>query len=126
MATDIGAFGLGFVQFVLPLIAAYFSYVIYKHNRLATAWWAVTVALILLAFNRITAIINEFNFLPEFAGHVKLLDQVMFPLIISLLLIWGLWTMKKSFESFDVVERNISKKAAIFAKKKPVKRKRKK
>lgn len=122
-------FLVGIIQVALPIIAAHYSYVIYRHNRLAKAWSAVTVALILFAVNRIAALINEFNYLPEFTGHIKLIDQVFLPFFVGILLIWGLWTMKNHFETFDIIEKKIAQKAKLFGKKsvkKKSKRKKKK
>ena len=101
---------LEFIQIVVQFTAAYFSYVIYKYNRLCKAWLAVVVGLVLMAFRRVTALLIELSGAPTSTDPVRFLDRVLLPFAISVLLLWGLWSMKKNFESFEVVEKRVSEK----------------
>jgi hypothetical protein len=94
---------LGFLQIIFQAIAAYFSFVIYRFNRLNKAWLFVTFALILMTFRRITASLIEFSLISNFSGTIALLDRIILPFLISIFLFLGLWAMLKNFESFEVV-----------------------
>ena len=100
---------LGFLQIILQALAAYFSYLIFRFNRLNYAWLSVTMALILMTFRRITALIIELGLIPQMTGTISMVDRIILPTIISILLLIGLWSMFKNFENFDVVEKKVKK-----------------
>ncbi len=114
---------LELIQIVVQFTAAYFSYVIYKYNRLYKAWLAVVVGLVLMAFRRVTALLIELSRAPASTDPVRFLDRVLLPFTISVLLLWGLWSMKKNFESFEVVEKRVSEKVKSLNKFRKKKRK---
>ncbi len=116
MAVDPIVAGLGAVQIIVQLVAVYFSYVIYKYNRLNKAWLAITLALILMTIRRITASAIEFGAFANLSGPLQFVDRVGLPSLISILLLLGLWSMKNQFESFDVIEKNVKYKISQLAK----------
>lgn len=101
---------LGVLQIVLQAIAAYFSYKIFVFNRVRRWWLAVTFALILMTFRRITALLIELRWLGSFSGAISDIDRIVLPFLISVLLLWGIYVMFKNFQDFDVVERIVDRK----------------
>lgn len=109
---------LGIIQIVVQFAAAYFSYRIYKYNRLNQAWLAVTWALVFMTLRRITALMIELKYISSFSGWIADLDRIILPFIISILLFWGFLAMLKNFENFEVVEKKVRKKINLFKKNK--------
>lgn len=107
---------LGIVQIVMQAFAAYFSYKIYLFNRINKVWLAVTFALIIMTFRRITAFMIEINYLSAFRGSIADLDRIILPTLISVLLLYGLWAMYKNFENYEVVEKKVRDKIKHFRK----------
>lgn len=106
---------MAIIQIIIQFIAAFFSYKIYTYNRVAKPWLAVTVAFILMGFRRITALLTGFGYLPNLEGLLLWLDRILLPFLISVFLVWGIWTMLKQFESFDVIERKMTEKMKKFS-----------
>jgi hypothetical protein len=104
------------VQIIVQFVAAFFSYKIYTYNRLAKSWLAVVAALILMGFRRMTALLTQFNLIPDLEGSLLWLDKILLPFLISILLVWGIWSMKKQFESFRVIEDKMTEKVKLFSK----------
>lgn len=102
----IGSF-LGILQIIIQAIAAYYSYKIYSFNRLNGGWLALTFALILMTFRRITALLIEFSLLAKFGGWLDFTDRILLPTLISIFLLVGLIVMYKNFEDFEVVEKKV-------------------
>ncbi len=96
---------LGVLQIIIQIVAAYFSYKIYKYNRLSKAWLAVFLALIVMTFRRFTALAINLGVLKQFSGSIQFIDSIGLPFIISVFLLIGLWSMSRSFENFEVVEK---------------------
>jgi uncharacterized membrane protein len=99
---------------IIQLAAVHFSYEIYRFNRLHNQWLAVTVALILMACQGAFALIFELGYLRNLAGLVSVLNRVTLPLIISLFLLAGLWSMKRNFEKFEVIHQTTCEKLRQF------------
>jgi len=102
-------------QIALLLFAAYFAHRIYTFNRIANVWLAVPIALTLLAFRQ-TLTLFKIDFLENLFGQFVILDTLFIPLLISIFLAQGMWVLAKSFENFDVVERNVEDKVKNFSK----------
>ena len=105
------------LSIVGSIIAAYFSYEIYKYNRVDRSWLAVTAAFVLIIFRRGMGAAYDLGFFPELGEALKSAEGALLVLI-SILYIWGFWSMKKRFESFDIVEKEAGKKAKAFEGKK--------
>lgn len=103
----------GILSVVISIFAAYFSYGVYRYNRLSKAWLAVTVAFILVIVQRSIRFIATANYFSELRIILDSLDGSIL-LVTSILFIWGLSSMKKNFEKFDVVEKNVEKKTQNF------------
>ena len=107
----------GVVSVVGSLIAAYLSYEIYRYNRLSKAWLAVTVAFILIIFRRAIGFATEAGVWLEYRPVLKFVESVLL-ILISVLYILGFWSMKRSFETFDVVEKKVQDKVKAFRQRK--------
>jgi hypothetical protein len=112
MSLDINSL-LGIFQIVVQFVAAYFSYKIYLFNKENYGWISVTVALVLMSFRRITALLIGLKYISALGGWVALLDRLILPSIISLLLFGGLWSMLKNFENFRVIETKVKTKLKV-------------
>ncbi len=104
------------VQIIVQFVAAFFAYKIYTYNRLAKPWLAVVAAFVLMGFRRMTALLTKFSLMPSLGSSLLWLDQVFLPFIISIFLVWGIWSMQKQFESFRVIEDRMTKKVKLFSK----------
>jgi len=113
MAVDITTTIIGIFSIIGSVVASYLSYIIYKYNRLAKAWLAVTAAFVLIIFRRGLGFVTEFGFLPEARSTLKFIEGILL-LVISVLYIWGFWSMKKNFEKFEVVEKRAKEKIELF------------
>lgn len=102
---------LGIIQILLQAIAVFYSYKIYSFNRLSRGWLAVSFALVLMTFRRITALLIELKILPNLEGWLAHVDRIILPTLISIFLLIGLYGMFKNFENFDVVEKKVKKLA---------------
>lgn len=104
------AITLGVLQIILQAIAAYYSYRIFSFNRLNWGWLAMTFALVLMTFRRVTAILIETKFLSVFSGIISDLDKIILPAVISVFLLVGLFVMFKNFRNFDLIEKKVKSK----------------
>lgn len=115
MTNDMLDTGLGIAAIVASIIAAYISYLVYKHNRLKTAWLAITAAITLMVLRRVLRFISETGQYPDL-NDLLITASWVTVLAISVLLIIGLWSLKGSFERYDLVEKRAEKKLADFSK----------
>jgi hypothetical protein len=95
------------------IIATYLSYVIYKYNRVSKAWLAVTLAFLLIIFRRSLGFAINLDLFTTLGPTLKSIENTLL-LIISILYILGFWSMKKSFETFDIIEKKTRKKIKHF------------
>ena len=111
---------IGTTSIIGSIIAAYLSYVVYTYNRTSQTWLAVTMAFIVIVFYRTIVFATDFGLYGLSSSFLKSVEGVLFVIIITLF-IWGFWSMKRSFETFDVVEKRARKKIRAFDR--PVKKK---
>ena len=102
----------GILDILLQLTAAFFAVRIYKYNQLNKLWLAVPAGFLMMAVRRVIAILVYTEILTTI--DLPLLDSVLFPLVISLLLVFGIWSMSKNFTDFKILEKNVSKKVHSF------------
>lgn len=93
-------FVIGILSIVGSLIAAYLAYVVYKYNFISRGWLALSLAFILIIFRRCLRLIIEFGAAPNMTTAIIFTENILL-LIISALNIWGLWSLKKSFDSLN-------------------------
>ena len=105
---------LGVLQIIIQFIAAYFSYVIYKYNRLSKAWLAVFLALMLMTVRRFIVLFVELNIRAELSEPLQFIDDIILSLFVSIFLFVGLFAMKKSFETFEIIEKKTKRKLKHF------------
>lgn len=101
---------------VVQFVAAFFTYKIYQYNRLAKPWLAVVVAFLLMAVHPILNLLNELEIF-ALTGGMLWANSILLPLLVGVSITWGVWSMSKQFESFDVIEKNAAKKIAETFKK---------
>lgn len=98
--------------------AAYCAYKIYEYNRLSTGWLAIVLAFVMLVLSRIICISGDLDILKGVSPAVLKAWDVILILFTGILFITGMCSMKKSFENFDIIEKQAENKAAIFKKSK--------
>ena len=113
MAFDI-VFYSGVISIAGSLIAAYLSYIIYKYNRLSSDWLSITLAFVLIIFRRLLGFASELGMYPESRELMKSTESILLP-VISALYIWGFWSMKKTFDKYALVEKNVSAKLSAVS-----------
>jgi hypothetical protein len=96
---------LGVFAVIFQFIAAYCGYKIYKFNRESKWWIALIVAFIIQGIRRIFTIFEDLDIIKQ---NLLLDRSLMF--LTSLLIVIGLWTMMKNFESFKILQHKIKKK----------------
>lgn len=104
------------LQIIIQSVAVYYSYKIFSFNRLNNGWIALTFALVLMTFRRITALLIEMSLLQNFSGWLAYTDRIILPTLISIFLLVGLYVMFRNFDDFDVVENKV-KRAVVKNKK---------
>ena len=104
------------VSGLLQLGAAYCSYVIYRYNRLKKGWLSITGALMLMTASSVFGLLIQEGSIATNSSIIALYT-VWIPVLISLFLFTGIQSMMKSFESFDLVEKQVGGKAEEFFKK---------
>ena len=95
---------VGYMTVVAPVLVFYFSYKIYQSRRLPKGWLAVTAAIGITIARRVVAFAADYGIFPTLNEALHLADSFIIVLIIALYIV-GFWSMKKSFESFAVVEK---------------------
>lgn len=106
---------------LLQFGAAYFSFVIYRYNRLSKDWLAVTIALWILGVRGVitlfSIVIPEQATIPQwFTVYLSTFDTFTLAFTVSILLFFGLRAMKRNFESFDILEKKTKEKIKSFTK----------
>ena len=107
---------LQLVSFIMSLFAIYFSYKIYQFNRLRKAWLAITVAMTFLSIRRFIGVLDLSNFVDGLPKIIDIIDRPIIPFITMTLLVIGLYSMKKSFETFDIVGKKVHEKISNLQK----------
>ncbi|MBI4144715.1 hypothetical protein HY493_00720 [Candidatus Woesearchaeota archaeon] len=102
----------GLASIALQVVAVYYVIAIYRYNRLAYAWLALAVASAIMVVRRVTALGKIEAVFPAAAETLRLLDTIILPLTISVCLVIGYYSMKRRFETFEIVEKTTSEKAA--------------
>lgn len=98
------------VAVAIQIVAAYFSFVIFRFNRLSTNWLALTWGIMFIALGTTLSILAEYDTVPAFTRELLFTGQIAIPILASLLMAFGLWGMKKNFEYFEVVEKEATTK----------------
>lgn len=98
---------IDFLSMALQFAALYFAYRIYRFNRLSKGWLALICAFFIQGIRRGVTMIQDTKLVDISAG-ITFDRALMF--VISLLIVVGLWTMYKNFESFEVITKQIGKK----------------
>lgn len=98
----------------LQVVATYFAWAIYKFHRMGTGWLAVIAAVILMAIRLILNFFLQTGVVPYTPFYLDLHDTWL-QLLISTFMLIGLYSMYKSFESFDIVGKKVAEKATRFA-----------
>jgi len=106
------------VSALLQLGAAYCSYVIYKYNRVKKGWLSITGAMILMAASSVFGLVIQGSSMAQNPAILSLYS-IWLPVLIALFMYMGIESMMKSFESFDVVEKQVGDKASEFFKSTP-------
>jgi hypothetical protein len=88
---------LAVISIVLQIIAAYFAYKLIKITGAFRAWTLIIVALILMTLRRITALMITVGAVQPLRGTVSSIDRLLLPLLISILLVWGMYDLLTLF-----------------------------
>lgn len=116
MAVDIPIVAIQIYSLILLTVSAYLSYVIYKFNRLSKGWLGVTLAISISPVRIFVGILGNIYDLSSLSPVLYVLDRGLITALIATLLIVGLWSMKKNFESFEIIEKKVKEKVKSFDK----------
>jgi len=98
------------VAVAIQIVAAYFSFAIFRFNRISTNWLALTWGIMSIALGTIITVLAEYETVPGYTKELLFTGQIVLPILASLLMAFGLWGMKKNFEYFEVVEKEATTK----------------
>ena len=102
------------VQALALFATAYYSYAIYRHDRLTKVWLAFTAGVSLLGIDKLVE-----SFLlpgPDSSQLITVTVHILFT-IGYFLVLGGIRGLKMSFENFEHIERKTAEKAKAFGKK---------
>ncbi|MEM4327298.1 MAG: hypothetical protein QXZ13_03995 [Candidatus Diapherotrites archaeon] len=103
---------IGYLTFLLLVLAAIFSYNLFRFNKKEVSWLSIYLAMISLLIFQF--FIFEETYKHDFFGiEKKPLYYVLF-LVSSFMLAWGFWSMNKSFEKFEVFGEVARRKVKNF------------
>lgn len=103
------------LSLLITVVALYLAYQIYKFNRMGKGWLTLVFALILVIIRRGIVLATYWGYFPNLGSKIVEVDSVIFLVTIALYS-FGLWTMYRSFKTFDIVERKSREKIKVFNK----------
>ncbi len=114
MAVDIATLS-AVISITASIITTYCAYVIYKYNRLNRGWLIFTCGVTLAIFVRVLVLLRS-NLLSGLSAETFSILNTTLLTIVSITAAIGLWSMKSSFETFEVVEKKTRTKIKLFKK----------
>ncbi len=109
---------------LLLFTGAFFAYRIYTFHNLSKGWLTVPLGFFLMGIRRILATSNYVGYFQNSFLSLEYVDSVFIPLIITLLLVFGLYVMYHNFQNFSLVQSDVEKKVQSFKKSQTKKKKR--
>jgi Na+/H+-dicarboxylate symporter len=88
--------------------------VIYKFNRISKSWLNVVFGIVIIGISGIVALTIQLQLFPEQSEFLQFWALVALPFVFSVNLLLGMVSMKRSFERFDVIQKQYSEKASAF------------
>ncbi len=103
-----------FLDLALQLAAAYFSFKIYTFHKLSKVWLAVPLGFIFMGIRRTLAWSYVQGYFKDSVLSIQFVDSIFIPFVISLLLVFGIWAMYNNFQTFALVEKDVTKKVKEY------------
>ena len=97
---------LGIVSIILQIIAAYFAYQLIKITGAFRAWILIISALIVMTIRRITAELITTGYISALTGTAAWIDRIILPLVISILLVFGMYDLLRLFKNHNKMVNN--------------------
>lgn len=94
-------------------ISLYISYRIYRYNRLSAGWLAVTGGFVASIVRRTLTFFGGLPGWPWPSEILKLSERVL-SAALFILFAWGLWSLLKRFESFEITQQNTLETVRTF------------
>lgn len=107
---------IGAISIAACAVSAWLAYRIYAYVRLSSGWMAIVWAFVLMVVRRCVGFLSDFNMYEGMRSEILLFENLL-QVVISLLFIWGFWTMLKNFQRFEVVEKQAAAKIKAFTSK---------
>ena len=100
---------INIMSVIIAFIALVLVYKIHTFNRLSNGWLTLAIGLGFVVIRRILVLASSVGWLSsEWSSKITIIDTYLYLITITLYVI-GLWSMYKSFESFDIIEKRKSK-----------------
>ncbi len=90
--------------------AAGIAFATYLKDKLGRPMLLITLAFVLMGLRRITALLIGLSLIPKLSGTIGTWDRLVLPLVITALLVVGVWELKKSIDHFEILDRHVGKK----------------
>src|SRR3989344_1069491 len=88
---------------LIQLAAAFFSFKVYEYNKNNKAWLFLTLAFLIMAVRRVLVSSNELGAFIIFEETFDFYFRGILPLLISVFLLWGMYSFYKSFKTQEVI-----------------------
>lgn len=95
--------------FVFSVYIVYLVYRIYAFNRLNKAWLAVALGFLFIVLLRFLTLLNGNGLFPSFFELWYIYDPLL-RILNNICFAIGFYSMLKSFEEFDLVQKKIKRK----------------
>ena len=96
---------LSIIQIILQLSAVVIALLIGRFIRDAKFWWTIILAFLLMTLRRVTALLINLNLISKLEGMVGIIDRVYLPLLISVFLVIGIYSLYKRLKEISSSRR---------------------
>ena len=87
----------------IQLAAAFFSFKVYEYNKNNKAWLFLTLAFLVMAVRRVLVSSNELGAFIILEETFDFYSRGILPLLISVFLLWGMYSFYKNFKTQEVI-----------------------
>ena len=88
---------------LIQLATAFFSFKVYEYNKNNKAWLFLTLAFLVMAVRRVLVSSNELGAFIILEETFDFYSRGILPLLISVFLLWGMYSFYKNFKTQEVI-----------------------
>lgn len=100
------------LSIVATFATAYFSFYIYRmYGEITRGWYTICIALAIMVLARIATLLSDADYISS--SDLKFLMTSYF-MVTSLVLFFGFWQMRKTFEEHEFIEKETMERVRYF------------